>query len=194
MTTLWLQAEKVLVSGSKHEKPGAYAKLPGVSDWAVIMPDDLFMTGKWNTSFVWRQGKQQIADAGAYTLGWCDGASGLGTGHGVWLMNKCAYQKVIDAYAKEIKAMHQASIDAADKRRKDLSDSGLPMVDIQCLYQRVMLAQGHAVMSKTLKHQECHSPSCHVSKLKNMLTDKRGHFVNLQGEGVSGEYRPNPPP
>ena len=130
------------MKGSKWNKPAAYSKLPGLADWAMVVPDDMFMTNDWRTDLAWDRNKKQqlFMQAGSYRLGWCDTESGLGSGHGPFIMNKCAYQKVIEHYHAKIKGMFDATI-----KKGGLADTGLPMVDVECLYKQAS-SRSHAYM------------------------------------------------
>jgi len=151
-------------------------KIPGLSEYFVWAPDDVFMQSAFHLHafFDEAQKKPVMYDFGDWKCGWCDHGLEVGSGHGPVLINKCAMQNVAESYSMR---GYQAG-----------KTKGRDAIDALCIYSNEVMHDGwlykDAAKTSESFFEECHTNAgCIIGDMRRDTL-----FVNVQGTGVSDEY------
>jgi len=160
----------------KWSKRLAMHTIPGLSEYFIYTPDDVFMLKPFDVAafFDAQSEKPVLHGFGTWTEGSCEGGQPVGTGHGPALINKCAYEAVAAHYQ--------------ESGFRGGVMKGRNAMDAVCLYSNTMMSQWtfHNYGSGLDFFQECHTNGgCDLTVPPNAM------FVNIQGDGVSDEYTQN---
>lgn len=157
--------------------------IPGISDWIVVLQDDVFPVKEFNEDALYdRAAKMPLVHLGAdtYQKGYCGPHGGASPAeHGPWLVSKCRLAELESMYPEHFNRVRTNG----PGQDNDESGGGL---DVQCLYDNWAKNAGWAKQSDDATLiTVCHTNGgCREDTFMHPTT----MFMNFQGNGVSDDY------
>mmetsp|Transcript_75214 Transcript_75214/g.141935 ORF Transcript_75214/g.141935 Transcript_75214/m.141935 type:complete len:463 (+) Transcript_75214:121-1509(+) len=159
----------------KWSKLMAAHTIPGLSEYFLWLPDDVFLMKKAQLDHWYNKKlrKPRMYTYGTFKIGWCDNHDPVGSLHGPVLINKCVMEKVAHTYEKEgFNKVHNGRLSANRS------------LDVLCLYSNAVDGLWDWPGFDRQFMKECHTNS----RGPCMEWGTKPVFINLQGNAVSDEY------
>jgi hypothetical protein len=148
--------------------------IDGISDNYMMGPDDTILNSKFRKEYIFNTEKQlpYFHSFGSDLIGRCMGFSNIAPGHGPNLINKCAMKYIIESYHDVKPAVDPVCVYAGILNRNNM------LADIYSYHdRRFRKVAGIEYFSECHTNGNCKRPG---------FDDL---FVNIQGDGISIEYR-----